>query len=307
MTELRFKPIAIEDKKWIDPILINEDSQSAAYNFGNMFIWDELYKRKLCHFQDRLLTDFDYQGRKTFAFPIGTGDLKSAIEAMREYSLGEGFPFVIMGVTENHKAQLEALYGDKFSFEKDSQDGLDYIYSAEKLSTYSGKALHGKKNHCNRFEAQYQWKFEPITPDNTYICLKMLAKWGKENAQRLDESIKFERSAIVRAFDHYRELQLEGGILSVLTEGEYEVFGFSFGELTSEDTFDVHVEKARSDINGAYPMVCRELTRMVMSRHPLLKYINREEDMGLDALRKSKQSYKPEYQLQTYTARWIDE
>ena len=59
-------------------------------------------------------------------------------------------------------------------------------------------------------------------------------------------------------------------------------------------------------MNGAYPMVCRELTRMMLQRHPGLVYINREDDMGFESLRRSKLSYKPEYLLNKYIAREAD-
>ena len=75
--------------------------------------------------------------------------------------------------------------------------------------------------------------------------------------------------------------------------------------MASPDTFDVHFEKAEININGAYPMVCRELTRMVMAAHPNLRYINREDDMGIEALRTSKLSYKPEFLLNKNLARWV--
>ena len=83
-----------------------------------------------------------------------------------------------------------------------------------------------------------------------------------------------------------------------------QIVGFTMGEMCSSDTFDVHFEKAKIDLNGAYPMVCRELTRLLLQRHPGLVYMNREDDMGLEALRKSKQSYKPERMVEKYIARW---
>ena len=86
-----------------------------------------------------------------------------------------------------------------------------------------------------------------------------------------------------------------------------KIIGFSMGEMAGRDTFDVHFEKADIDINGAYPMVCRELTRMVMQNHPELLYMNREDDMGLESMRTSKLSYKPEFMVRKFTARMRDE
>ena len=97
--------------------------------------------------------------------------------------------------------------------------------------------------------------------------------------------------------------KLEGGVL----RSGGKVLGFSVGEMTGRETFDVHFEKAEISINGAYPMVCRELARQVMAGHPGLRYINREEDMGMESLRRSKLSYKPEFLLKKYLARWVDE
>ena len=179
----------------------------------------------------------------------------------------------------------------------------DYIYEAQKLSTYSGKALHGKKNHCNRFEAEHEWSFVPLTRALIPACEQMLSAWTEDNAERLDDSIVYEHDAIERAFRHYEELGLEGGVLYA----DGKILGFSFGEMTSSDTFNVHVEKAAADVNGAYPMVCRELVRMLMEKHPELVWINREDDMGLESLRRSKESYKPAYLLKKYAAQWIGE
>ncbi len=131
----------------------------------------------------------------------------------------------------------------------------------------------------------------------------MLEQWREVNADRLDESIKHETAVIDRAFAAFDELGLEGGVLYV---GDV-IVGFTYGSLTTPDTLDVHVEKADAKLNGAYPMVCREFVRMMLQRHPALQYINREDDMGLEALRRSKESYKPVFLLRKFKARWIHE
>ena len=132
--------------------------------------------------------------------------------------------------------------------------------------------------------------------------MDMLDVWTEDNLQRLDKSVVYEHDAIIRAFAAFERLGLEGGVL----RAEGQIVGFSLGEMCAADTFDVHFEKARIDLNGAYPMVCRELTRMLLQRHPELVYMNREDDMGLEPLRQSKLSYKPEYLLNKYIARWVD-
>lgn len=297
---VEFKTVTLCDKKWVDELVMTENSPSADYNFGNIYIWDKYYRQLICPFEGRMLTKLRYEGRPAFVFPIGSGPLRPAIEALREFAAYKGYALSIRGVTEKHKALLEEEYPGRFSYTED-ENCADYIYLAEKLSTYSGKALHGKKNHCNRFEAENDWDFVPLTRELIPGCLDMLDLWSEENAQRLDKSVAFEHDAIIRAFAAFERLGLEGGVL----RAGGRIVGFSLGEMCSRDTFNVHFEKAEIELNGAYPMVCRELTRMLMAKHPELVYINREDDMGLESLRRSKLSYKPEFLLKKYTARWI--
>ena len=300
---IEFHTIHLSDKDWMDQHVYCENSPSADYNFGNMYIWDRHYRQLVCCWGDRTLVKVRRRHHDpVFVFPIGCGELGPAIEALRAYAAEEGFPMVMRGVTETHREQLDALYPGRFAYEEDAIYA-DYIYEAERLATYSGKALHGKKNHCNRFESEHDWRFVPLTREWIPACMEMLDNWVKENAERLDESIVYEHEAIELAFRHYERLKLEGG---VLLEGE-RILGFSLGEMACADTFDTHFEKAEPSVNGAYPMVCRELARQLLHDHPGLRYINREDDMGLEALRQSKLSYKPLYLLKKYTARWIDD
>ena len=297
---LKFKTVSLGDKLWVDHIVGLEDSPSADYNFGNIYIWDKRYRQLICRFEDRMITKLRYEGRPAFVFPIGAGPLAPAIAAIKEFADCRGYPLVLRGITEGHRERLEAELPGRFAYERDDSSA-DYIYLAQKLSTYEGKALHGKKNHCNRFEAEHEWSFVPLTRELIPACMDMLTEWTEENADRLKSSIVYEHDAIIRAFAAFECLSLEGGVL--LSGGK--LLGFSLGELACADTFDVHFEKADISVNGAYPMVCRELTRMLLERHPDLRYINREDDMGLESLRRSKLSYKPEYLLEKYTGRWI--
>ncbi len=297
-----FKTVTLCDKLWVDEIVFAENSPSADYNFGNIYIWDKHFRQLIARCGDRMLTKLRYEGQPAFVFPIGAGPLRPAIEALRAFADERGYPLVIRGITPAHQMHLDAEYPGRFRYAPE-RDNWDYLYLAEKLATYSGKSLHGKKNHCNRFEAENDWEFRPLSHDLIPGCLDMLDVWSEENSERLDKSVAYEHDAIIRAFAAYEWLGLEGGVL--FANGR--IVGFSLGEMCSADTFDVHFEKAQIDLNGAYPMVCRELTRMLLARHPQLKYMNREDDMGLEPLRQSKQSYKPIGMVEKYIARWNDD
>lgn len=299
---LEFKTLTLEDKPWVDELVMSENSPSANFNFGNIYIWDNHYQPLVARFGDRMITKLRHEACPAFVFPIGRGPLRPALEAVREFAAQLGCPLVLRGLTETHKAQLEAEYPGSFVYIED-ENAADYVYLAEKLSTYSGKALHGKKNHCNRFEAENDWDFVPLNRELIPGCMDMLDNWMEENAGRLAKSISLEREAIMKSFEDFETLGFEGGVLRV----QEKIVGFSLGEFACPNCFDVHFEKAYGDLNGAYPMVCRELARQLLKNHPELVYINREEDMGLEALRRSKLSYRPAFMVKKYTARWRDE
>lgn len=297
MIELRSP--AVSDKYWAETYLRKENSRSSDYNFGNIYMWDNRYNKLITAAGKRLIIKLKYTDQPFFAFPIGCGDLTPAIDMMREIEADNGAPLSIRAVTAEHKALLESAYPGRFRFTED-RNAFDYIYSAEKLSTLAGRKLHAKRNHCNRFEETMDWDFVRLTQDLIPGCIAMLEEWIGEFDAKPD-GIEDEKAAILRGFSHWDMLGLEGGVLRV----EGRIVGFTIGEPTSSDTFDVHFEKAFAAINGAYPMVCREFARQILREHPNIIYLNREEDLGLPNLRKAKLDYYPEYLLKKYSAREI--
>ena len=110
-----------------------------------------------------------------------------------------------------------------------------------------------------------------------------------------------DRRALEKAMANYEALEFEGIILYA---GAGEAVGFSMGNRISGDTFDVNFEKAFADVQGAYPLVNREFARYIREKHPEIHYLNREDDMGLENLRKAKESYHP-ILLEKFIAREI--
>ncbi len=295
-----FKPISPEDKRLFDRCLREEHTQSSSVSFGNVFLWDLLCRRNVADLNGRLGVEFLCRsGTPFYAFPVGAGPLEEAVAALHGHARAQGRPFELHGVTVPEREALEAACPDCFDYEPDP-DNYDYIYSAEALATLAGKKLHGKRNHCNRFEALHpDWRFEPLTPALFGGCREILRAWDAEK----DGGDAEENEAIERAFQYWDSLGMEGGVL--FAGGR--VAAFTFGERLSADTFDAHFEKALDTVEGAYPMVCREFVRQLRAAHPELLYINREEDMGLPGLRRAKEEWYPLYQVEKYCAAWKGE
>lgn len=298
---LPFHPLSLADKSFIDEIAAAENSRSADFVFGNMFLWDGKYRQSVCRFGDRLLVRAAGEHVPIYPFPIGSGELAPAIAALVEHTRSEGYTLVLRGVENRHRELLEQLFPGKFTFIHD-RDYDDYIYSAEKLASLSGKKLHAKRNYVNRFEASHSdWHFEPLAPEHFPLCIELLDEWsgGVSEGSHL---VYDERQAIELAMENFKALGLMGGALFV----NGSLAAFTMGEAISSDTFNVHFEKARGDIEGAYPMINREFVRHVLRELPRISYVNREDDMGLENLRKSKLSYRPEMILEKYSAHWSD-
>ena len=292
---IELHPVTLDDKLWIDPIVLAENSPSADYNFGNIFLWDGTYRQQVGRLGGRMIAMPCYEGRPFFAWPIGTGDVVPVLDEMRAYAAGQGFPFVLRGVTADHLPLARAVWGERCAVTPE-RDLWDYLYAAEKLDTLAGKHLHGKRNHIHRFEQENDWRFSPLTAADIPACRAMLDSWIAACGEDEQDGIDEEYRAIQRAFQYYEPLGLDGGIL--WTDGQ--VAAFSIGEMASADTFDAHFEKAYSHINGAYPMINREFVRYIRSIHPQVQWINREDDTGRPSLRQSKLTYHPDRMVEKY-------
>lgn len=288
--------VTLADKAWIDPLVWAEGSSSADFNFGNIFLWDRSFHQYVGRSGDRVVVLPSYEDTPFFAYPVGFGSLADTLQEMKLYAAEKGFPFTLRGVTQDHLADIRKLYHDRCEIISE-RPLWDYIYSAKKLATLSGKHLHGKRNHIHRFEEENDWSFAPLSESDFPECIDLLDNWMQENPEDIDAGATDERMAIDRAFSHFRELGLTGGVLR--TSGR--IAAFTMGEPVCAHTFVVHFEKARSDINGAYPMINREFVRLVRSRYPFAVWINREDDMGLESLRRSKESYHPDHMVEKYT------
>ncbi len=295
---ISFNKIAIEDKEWINILLKESDFSGCHQNFGNLFAWSSIYDTYVAKVNDFLVVKETVEGGDVFFYPAGKGDIKDVIEKLIQYSEDKGNKCMFTGLSPENLNELNELFPDVFTFEE-FRDGFDYVYLAEKMATLKGKKLHSKRNHINSFKKNISdWSFETITVDNLDECWEMNKIWCIETGCKDDEDLYNENCATKVFIRNFSELGLDGGLIRV----DGEVIAYTLGEILNSDTYVIHIEKALKSIQGAYPMINREFAEWVHNTYPHIVYINREEDMGLDGLRKAKRSYYPEKMEEKYMA-----
>lgn len=287
MKEYNFKRPELEDKELISSYFRKYPSRSCERTFVNVFLWSRHYNVTFAIVENALVFKEEDENSLAYAYPAGEPeDVKKALEVLMEYSAEKGFPFSLYNVTEEHFTQLSAWYPDEFQIEY-NRDYADYVYESEKLMTLSGKKLHSKRNHINKFKiVNENWNYEPLTDDNVEECFQMALKWRNENGCDADTEKNAEMCVTLNSLRLFKELEEKGGILRV----NGEIVAFTLGEPVSEDTFVVHIEKAFAEVDGAYTMINQQFVEHECKDY---KYVNREEDTGAEGLRKAKLSYKP--------------
>ena len=301
---ISFKSPELSDRQWVQSLLATEGSLGCEYNFTNIYLWSRAYPQRITRLGGRLLVEIQGRLGPCCLYPAGSGPLATAVDALAGHAADRRIPLTFVCVTQEQRAALEEACPGRFVFEED-RAGFDYLYDIDRLADLPGKKLHAKRNHIHRFDERFpDWLLEPITPANVPECVELERRWA--NLRQGDvgedpETISEETVAVIEALYHMDALGLEGALI----RAEGSPVAFSLGGLITPECFDVNFEKAFGDIQGAYAAVNRELARLVRARHPGVKWLNREDDLGLEGLRRAKLSYYPDLLLTKYTAREV--
>ena len=196
-------------------------------------------------------------------------------------------PFCILGVSPKMKDELDAVMPGRFNYVI-NRDYADYIYLRSDLASLKGNKLQPKRNHVNKFIRNYpDFTYHELTPEFVPQCLAFERQWERRNVTPEEaQALEDERKSMTFALTHFDRLDLRGAFICV----NGKMAAFTFGAAINDSTFDVCVEKADTDIEGVYAMINYEFSRHLPENYV---YINREEDLGLEGLRKAKLSYQP--------------
>lgn len=290
-----WKTPEFSDKEWVKKAVHGTDYLGSDSAFASIYLLRNKYNLKIANCDGILLREYDGPyGRKGYAFPLGHGDIKKALDLLSQDAEKSGKPVTLFFLTESHKDLLEELYPGRFDFAI-SEGDMDYVYLTEPLSKLSGRKLHKHKNHYHRYERIYgEPDILPLDDITREDALKVANGWYAEHEE--DQSIIYERASLYEAMDCIQELELSGIVLYA----DGIPCAMSVVSDINDNIYDIHYEKAVGEYaaNGAYSVICSRMAKELTH----IQYVNREEDLDLPGLRQSKLSYRPAIMYQKYRA-----
>jgi hypothetical protein len=293
---LDFKPITIEDRGTIQEFFNKINFKNCDFSFANIFCWQNYYNTAFAIEGDFLFFHFKTYGQPGYLFPVGEGDLKKAIKQLDLDAQERENPLQVFAVTPEMFDLIEEFMPGEFIYTKD-RNWSEYIYSSEDLISLVGKKYQSKRNHINKFKRTYTWEYLPITREIIPDCRKLYRRWCAENGGcNSEQSLIEECIATHRAFEYFEKLELIGGALRI----NGEILAYSYGQALTKDTFGIHAEKSLYEIDGGFTMINQQFAEHNCAAY---QYINREEDLGLESLRKAKLSYHPAILLEKGSVR----
>lgn len=286
---MQFLPFDINAKSVIQSFFNAQYIQASDLLFGNLYIWHFSREIKYILIDDCLvvLTKFSNEDFPFIFYPLGNGDKKSAIVKIKEYFLDNKMPFSLRSLESYQCDELQTLFPNSFEITL-NRDRFDYVYRIDDLIKLEGRILHKKKNHLNRFFNLYpHFCYERIDSTNSLEVLESYKIWFENDAKNANnDGLKNEFLGIKAVLQNFEKLNIKGAFIRI----DNKIAAFTLGEQINRDSVVIHIEKGNTFYNGIYQAINQQFLKNEWAN---LEFVNREEDLGIDGLRKAKMSYKP--------------
>lgn len=282
-----FSPVSMEVRHLIETSTRSRDGRPSELSFTNLFMWRKHYRFSYALLGGVLVIRGENDGRGFALEPLGN---EVGARAAEEVLSMDGI-LSLERVSESFVSRH--LRGDSRFNIQEAREHWDYIYSRNDLAYLAGRKYHRKRNHMKRFMEHYDFDYHEVGRENLADCQEVVLAWCRERDCELEPALCAEREAVEEVLSHFTELGLCGGLIRV---GGKPV-AFTIGEAFDEETALIHVEKALSGYEGLYQAINKLFCERTLER---FSYVNREQDLGLGGLRKSKESYFPVAMLKKY-------
>ncbi|MBP5444253.1 MAG: DUF2156 domain-containing protein [Treponema sp.] len=316
---MNWRTTTISDLDTLQKCAIGNNVFGNNYGAVNSVLYQKKYNAEISLEGGYFFEKLNFEGLSYFAFPhkleveanlteqsdsLAESDfeeIKAAVLKLAEEAKKFGGPLVFENITATEKDTLVKIFPQ--AKVTASPNFADYIYRREDLALLPGKKYSKKRNHMHQFQNKYSdYSFELLNESNFDCVREVEEKWLEENADFARSNgtlpdLEAERKIIFYALENFdvfsKSCGMSGGILFV----SGEPVAFCISSLLSKSVTDIHFEKCLYSFgrDGGYAIINNEFSKTVQT-----EFINREEDLGVEGLRKAKLSYYPEQVLEKY-------
>lgn len=292
-----FGEITLHNKNEFDRLIKQHNPQISELTFTNFFAWRNFYKFRYTIIAGLLcIISVPCRGEPFAMMPFGdvrSENFSEAFFKVKEYFAKKSWRLVFKKISEDelkyfrgHAASDESIIYDR--------DNSDYLYYTADLINLRGKKYDGKRNHINKFKKQHTYEYVTLECSLLDECSRIMEEWCRVKNCSCQEGDYCERKANLELLHNFRTLGCKGALINM--DGVFEAF--TVGEMLNDDTAVIHIEKAKNSINGLYTIINQQFAERELSNST---YINREQDLGDEGMRKAKLSYQPVRLINKYT------
>ena len=299
-----FKDINMESRELLNPYFDLVDYEACEYCFNTLYMWQHLYKTGYYIGDGFAVIVAEYEGNTFSILPLAKKeDMPRVIQFVIDYFEKEQKKIYFRGITKEVVEFLKENYPGKFSYTEE-RDLFDYVYDGDSMRELKGRKNVKKRNHINYFLKEYEGRYEyRLLDENDFdACLDLMAEWtsNKEENNAVSEEMEEELIGIKKLFENYNVLKDKLKIAGIFIDGKLE--SFTMGEYINPNMALIHIEKANPSIRGLYPFINQQF---LVHEFSDVEFVNREEDLGIEGLRKAKLSYHPVRFVEKYTVREV--
>lgn len=291
----KFKRLTLEDQEDIKNYTKIFPPYS-DYNFVSLYSYNTREFIEISSLNNNLVIKFqDYITNKPFYSFLGKNNLDGTISELLNLSVKNNLKPSLKLIPEINILNNKKL-PEKYSILEDP-DNFDYILSVDEIRSLQGNKYRGKRNFVNRFVKTYgekEIKLLDLTDKKTQGQIEdLFLLWEKTKGQTRDET--------ETEFTATKRLLSSASYFDLIPIGIYhndKLIAFSIDEILHDNFSIIHFEKADINYIGIFQYLKRATAKHISELGG--KYINYEQDLGIEGLRQAKQSWNPVNYLKKY-------
>jgi len=277
----------------VDALLKEMQPEVSELTFTNLFVWRESEPAQLSRLDETVLIQRRRQrdGRLRLMPPLGKQPLLDVLEALKDAAREHQPLPPLYGLTGAQALELSS----RGVRAESSRDDWDYVYLTGELADLPGDRYHPKRNLIAQCLSRHECEYVRVKPSVIAECLQLQAEWCSLRNCDLVPGLAAENRAIKQLFKHYEALGVFGGAIYV--DGRLQAF--TVAEPLNDETAVIHFEKANPEIKGLYQLINQRFCQRALRG---FRFVNREQDLGVPALRKAKLGYYPHHMVEKHIA-----